>query len=133
MTELMLVLVVVVTTPPLRISSPPESVTTPSWTVRLPSVWLPLTVTLTLPVTPVPAEKIAFSPATHGPVATVPALEVLQKLLVPHMPVALALLLPPAAMPLMSQNKSARADESAMTPPATNATAAINSFRRLPA
>ncbi len=50
-----------------------------------------------------PAEKTAVSPLTHAPVASAQVESVLQKLSVPHVPVAVVLLDPPVQVSLASQ------------------------------
>jgi hypothetical protein len=62
-------------------------------------------VTVNVPVPLVPAENTAISPGVQAPVADVPALLVLQKLLVSQVPVGVVAV--PVAVPLLSQYRSA--------------------------
>jgi hypothetical protein len=53
-------------------SVPPLSVTVPSSTRTPAASWVPLTVTVNVPVASLPAEKTAVSPGVHGAVAKEP-------------------------------------------------------------
>ena len=90
-----------VTFPAPTITAPPAIETVPSSIVIPEAVWSGETVTVyALDASP-PAEKIALRPDVHAAVAAVPSKTVLQKLLVPHMPVGVAPA--PAVAPLLSQ------------------------------
>ncbi len=95
-------------------------VTTPSSNFKPPTCSVVLSETVNVPVPLVPAENTAISPAVQPPVVAVPALLVLQKLLVSQVPVGAVAV--PVAVPLLSQYRSAFAVEAKVHK--TNATAA---------
>ena len=93
-----------VTTFAPRDTTPEGIVTEPSSTVMFPAVCVPLTLRLKDPDASVPAEKTALRPAVHPAVAAVPSRTVLQKVLVPQVPVGVVPA--PAVVPLLSQYRS---------------------------
>jgi len=84
-------------------NSPPDNVIAPSSTVMLATVCEPLTTMAEAPVTPVPAEKNALSPAVHADVAMFPAALPHWASLAPHVPFAVVPAAPPAVLPFTSQ------------------------------
>jgi hypothetical protein len=108
--------------PPPKLMLPPLSVTLPSSKMKfavappLPTVWVPLTVMVYVPVASLPAANTAVLPDTHAPVETVPSADVLQNVLLPFQ-VPLGDPLPPAPVvaPFMSQYKFAARDNAGNT------------------
>ena len=75
--------------------------TVPSSTVKEAAVWVPESVTLKELTASLPAEKTASEPETQAAGVAVPAEDVLQNALVPHVPVGVAPA--PAVVPFESQ------------------------------